>query len=346
MRVAMSSSERVTAALSHREGDRVPLLLPTILQGARVLGMGIERYFSRAEQVVEGQLRLRQRYRGDAVFGFLYAAQEIEAWGGTTVFRDDGPPNAGEPPLRAADLDTVQAPWPQDCSTLLRVLRVIEQLAERLAGEAPVVGMLLSPLSLPVLQLGFERYLDLIYEEPARFERLLRVNEEFCVAWGEAQLAAGAAALVYADPVGSPSILPPALYRRHGFPAACRVHARLAGALVTSHASGRSLSILGDLARTGTLGVQASVHEDLRVLKQACSGRLVVMGNLNAIEMRSWSQAQARARVLEAILKAAPGGGFVLTDNHGEIPWQVPDEVLLAIADAVAEWGRYPIMAR
>ncbi|MEI8123147.1 MAG: uroporphyrinogen decarboxylase family protein, partial [bacterium] len=75
----------------------------------------------------------------------------------------------------------------------------------------------------------------------------------------------------------------------------------------------------------------------------ACRGRLTVMGNLNAIAMRQWTAAEAETRVKDAIAKAGPGGGFVLTDNHGEIPLQVPDDVLLAIAEAVREWGRYPL---
>ena len=44
-----------------------------------------------------------------------------------------------------------------------------------------------------------------------------------------------------------------------------------------------------------------------------------------------------------AIKKVGPGGGFILSDNQGEIPWQVPDEVLMAISDAVRRWGRYPL---
>ena len=40
---------------------------------------------------------------------------------------------------------------------------------------------------------------------------------------------------------------------------------------------------------------------------------------------------------------AGRGGGFLLSDNHGEIPQLVPDEVLLAIGDAVDRWGRYPL---
>ena len=47
--------------------------------------------------------------------------------------------------------------------------------------------------------------------------------------------------------------------------------------------------------------------------------------------------------VKEAIKKAAPGGGYILSDNHGEIPWQVPEDVLLNISKSVHKWGKYPL---
>lgn len=59
--------------------------------------------------------------------------------------------------------------------------------------------------------------------------------------------------------------------------------------------------------------------------------------------MRRWTPAEAEAKVKEAIAKAGPSGGFVLSDNHGEIPWQVPDEVLASISEAALRWGRYPL---
>jgi len=46
---------------------------------------------------------------------------------------------------------------------------------------------------------------------------------------------------------------------------------------------------------------------------------------------------------IRAIASAGPGGGVALPDNHGEVLWQVPGRVLLAISAAVRKWGVYPL---
>ena len=93
----------------------------------------------------------------------------------------------------------------------------------------------------------------------------------------------------------------------------------------------------------GAIGLSVSAEEDLGQLKASCRGRLTVVGSLNALEMVHWSQEEAEAQVKKALAQAGPGGGFVLSDNHGEIPFQVDMEILLAVAEAVRRWGVYPL---
>ena len=125
---------------------------------------------------------------------------------------------------------------------------------------------------------------------------------------------------------------------------ACGQGARRKGLETATHlASGRCLPIVDDVAQTGTAIIGTSVLEDLAEVKAACRNKLTILGNLNGIEMRRWTLEQAEAAVKDAIAKAGPGGGYILSDNHGEIPWQVPDEVLMALSEAVHKWGRYPL---
>ena len=340
----MTSRERVLTALSHREPDRVPFFLPVTMHGALEVGVPLSEYYLDPAAVAEGQLRLRAKYRDDVVYPFFYGAVEHEAFGGQVRFFDDGPPNAEGPIItNSAQILDLVPPRLEDCPALMRVLECISRLRDALAGEALIVGVIVAPLSLPVMQMGFDHYFDLLYEKPDLADRLHRVNEEFGVQWANAQLAAGADAVGYFDPVSSPTILPLAMFRQYGLPLLTRSLPRINGPVAALLGSGRSLPILDDLAETSAAIVGIGHDEDLREAKIAAAGRITIMGNLNAIEMRRWTAPDTEAAVKDAISRAGAGGGYILSDAHGEIPIQVPQEVLLAVSEAVHAWGRYPL---
>ncbi|MHB8763337.1 MAG: uroporphyrinogen decarboxylase family protein [Deferrisomatales bacterium] len=343
----MTPKERVFAALSHQEPDRVPFFLLLSLHGAKELGLPIREYFSRPENVVEGQVRLQQRFGHDCLYAFFYAPIEVEAWGGEVVWHDDGPPNSGEPMARSReDVFRLRPPAVSESPVLRRALEAIEGLRRESADRVPVIGVVMSPFSLPVMQLGFDLYLDLLHQDEAAVAHLLEVNRVFCTEWANAQLRAGADGICFYDPVCSPTCVASELSRRVAFPLSRRTLSEIRGPVVTHLASGRVLPVVGDLAATGTLAVGAGPLDDLAEVKAACRGRLGVFGNLNGIEMRRWTSADADRAVRDALRAAAPGGGFILSDGHGEIPWQVPDDVLAAISDSVRSHGAYPLRLR
>lgn len=341
---AMTSAERVLTALGHKEPDRVPFFLPATFQGAKDLGISLREFFSRPDLVADAQLGWRERCGHDFLSNFYYGPIEIEAWGGEVIFFEDGPPNSGTPFLRRFDdIPGLRPPEPASSPALRKVLETTARLKAGARGEVLILGVAMSPFSLPVMQMGFDKYLELMLEAPDLFRRLMAVNEEFCVAWANAQIEAGASAIVYFDPVSSPTIIPREIYLRTGFEVARRTIARIKGPTGTHLASARGLEIIPDVAATGTAIVSASVEEDLAAVKASCRGRLTVLGNLNGIEMRRWAAADAEREVRKAVAAAGPGGGFILSDNHGEIPYQVPVDVLLEIAEAARRWGRYPL---
>ncbi len=340
----MTSLQRVLTTLGQKEPDRVPFFLLATLHGAKELGLSLKNYFSKAENVVEGQIKLRAKYRHDCIYNFFYAALEVEAWGCEVIYRDDGPPNSGAPIIRSADdIKKLAPPQVDKVPCLAKVLKAAELLKERVGDDAPIIGVVMSPFSLPVMQMGFDKYIELMYEQPDLFEHLIKINEEFCVQWANAQLKAGSTAICYFDPISSTTISTKEMYMKTGFKVAGRTIARIKGPTATHMASGRCLPIIGDIAETGTAIVGVSVDENLKTLKTACRNKLSLLGNLNGIEMRRWTPEQAEENVKKAISGAGVGGGFILSDNHGEIPWQVPDDVLSAISRAVRKWGQYPL---
>ncbi|MDU9049206.1 MAG: uroporphyrinogen decarboxylase family protein [Candidatus Electrothrix sp. Rat3] len=342
--VTMTSMERVFTTMGHQEPDRVPFFLLLTMHGAKELGLTIQEYFSKAEYVVEGQLRMRRKYGHDCLNPFGYTAMEPEAFGGEVIWFEDGPPNCGEPIIKTEqDILSLQAPEIYSTPCLVRMLDIIQSLKEKAKGAVPVMGTVVSPFSLPIMQMGFPAYIELMHERPDLFQHLMKVNQEFCVAWANAQIRAGVTAVCYFDPLTSPTMTAPGTHLTAGFRIARETLARIQSPTAIHMASGKTLAVLDDIAATGTAAIGVSVMEDLAELKQACRGRLTVLGNLNGVEMRRWTPQQTEDKVREAIRKAGAGGGFILADNHGEIPWQVSEEVLMAISEVVHRWGTYPL---
>lgn len=338
----MTPMERVLTTLGHKEADRVPFFQLLTTQGAREFNVSIEEYFSKPEMVAQAQIKMQQKYGHDCYYSFYYASLELEAWGGKSIFYPDAAPNSGKPIIHGLeDIASLESPDVYESPQLHKVLKTTELIKEHAGQDIPIIGVVMSPFVLPTMQMGFDHYFDLMYEEPDKFEELMRINEEFCVQWANAQLESGATAICYFDPVSSSTIIPPELYRKTGFKVAKRTISRINGPTATHMASGRCLPIINDIAETGTAVICTSVLEDLAEMKAACKGKMSVLGNLNGIEMRHWTPQETEYSVKEAIQKAASGGGYILSDNHGEIPYTVPSDVLMDISRYVEKWGQY-----
>jgi uroporphyrinogen decarboxylase len=339
----MTSLQRVLTTLSQQEPDRVPLFLLFTMHGAKELGVSIKEYFSNGENVYKGQLKLREKYKHDCYYTFFYAAVEVEAFGADILYSDDGPPNAGTPFLKKDMIDTLKLPDIKSTPSLKKVLDATKLLKESAKDEVPIIGVVMSPFSLPVMQMGFDNYLDMIYSDKESFEKLMEFNKRFCIEWANAQLEAGATAICYFDPVSSTTIVPKELYMQTGFKIAQDTISKINGPTATHFASGNCLTIMDELPQTGTAVIGVSTFEDLKELKKAAHKKLTLLGNLNAIEMRHWSIKETKEIVKNIIKEAGSGGGFIISDNHGEIPYDIKDETIFAIKEAVYEFGQYPI---
>lgn len=340
----MTSMERVLTTLSYKEPDRIPLFLPLSMYGAKEMGTTIKDYFSKSENVIEAQIRMREKYNNDFYYAFSYAALEFKAWGGEVLFSDDGPPTAGAPIIKkTTNINSLSLPNINECKDLLKVLNTIEGLKNKAGNSVPIVGVVMSPTSLPVMQMGFDNYIDVMLEQPDFFNKLMKINREFCIQWANAQLEAGATAICYFDPVSSTSIITEHMHNTIIHEISKSTIKEINGPTAIHMASGNCMSILNKLTETGATMVGVSCKENIRDIKDICENRLTVVGNLNGIEMCNWESIDTENAVIDIIKKAGKGGGLIISDNHGEIPLQVKEDTLLTVAEAIDKWGRYPL---
>ncbi|MBI2919443.1 MAG: uroporphyrinogen decarboxylase family protein [Chloroflexi bacterium] len=346
MSEAITPLQRVLTTLGHQEPDRVPVFLLLTMHGARELGLSLPEYYANPHNLVEGQLRLAEKFGHDCLYAFWYAAGEAVAFGSETTFYEDGPPNAGEPVARQLDeLLSRPLPDPTAVSPLKETLGAIQQLSQHNRNYRPIIGVVMAPFSLPVMLLGLERWITAFYEEPDQARRLVAHLGQFTAAWANAQLAAGAHAIAFFDPMASATMVTLEQFQTFDLDVARQVIGQIHGPCAFHFASARAGPQLALVPGTGAAAVVLGSQDDLKAAKGSLRGQLGVLGTLNGIQMVRWTGEQAEAAVKSCIAAAAPGGGFILADQHGEIPYFVPDETLHAVMAAARRWGQYPIRA-
>lgn len=337
----MTHYRRLTIALQGGQADRVPVFLPLTMHGAKELGLDLREYFDRGEYVAEGQFRLQRKFGHDALFVEFYAVAEAIPFGAEPMFFDHGPPNMDTPPLRDwQKIGHLAVPDPLAAPPLRQTLRAIECCAARAKGKLPIVGVALAPFSLPALLMGLEGWLELLLFGPADVrDALLNITSEYCVHWANAQLAAGADAIVMPDAVSSSTIITRREFIAWSLPVLKNTVARIKGPVLLAGV-GRLQQIADLLPRTGVRAALITADDDLLRCRAAFGTDVALIGNLNNVAMLGWHFSHARRAARACLRRLGTTAGYILAPQW-ELPFAVSDEALAGIVAAAESWRSF-----
>ncbi len=331
----MTSLERVLTTVALKEPDRVPVFPVLLMQGARELGLPLPEYFTRGEALARGQLALLERYGHDCVLGVPHVVQDAAAFGCGLIYFDDGPPSVDRMVLRSFDeASSLQAPDPADSDVLRPTFDALEGLATAVKGKVPILGACIAPFSLPSMLMGTDRWMQLLFESPSvrdpLLNHLMEVATTFVVSWANLQLERGADIIVLADGMASASVIFRNQFEELALPVVRETIAAIQGPVVYEGV-GSLQPFIDLLPDTGAAAIILDCHDDLAACKEAVGDRVTLVGNLNNVAMVTWTVEEMRRQAESAIQAGGDRGGYILSAQGPEIPWDVPDEVIQAM---------------
>jgi uroporphyrinogen decarboxylase len=346
----MTPRERVLAAFEHREPDRVPAWCGSSpefwAKARRELGLGDE--------------ELRVRFGDDfRRVHAPYAAPEVPLSQGATLRTVFGVERHGlgygQPlrhPLAGATLAQVHAyPWPD--ARRLDVSRLRAD-AESFGGRYAILGGDWSPFWHDAIDLlGMEELYLQMYDEPELVDALMTHLVDYYAAANERIMKVAASALdilFIGNDLGSQNgpLLSPVQFERFVLPHLRRLvelgHAYRLKVLM--HCCGGFAPLIPALIGIGLDGLHAiqpcCAGMDLRKLKREFGGRMLFNGAIDSQHVLiDGTPESVRARTREVLEIMKPGGGYVAGASHDSILEETPVENVLAMFDAVAEFGTY-----
>jgi uroporphyrinogen decarboxylase len=290
----------------------------------------------------EVTLQPLERYRLDAAILFSDILTVPHAMNLGLEFEAGEGPKIARPVRTSADIDRLPIPDPE--GELRYVMDAVRTIRRELQGRVPLIGFAGSPWTVGtyVVEGGgsrnFEHIKGMLYGAPRDLHRLLDKLARATTAYLNAQVAAGAQAIMIFDTWGG--ALTPADYREFSLRYMQQIVAGL-----TREADGRRVPVilftkgggqwLADMANTGCDALGVDWTTDLADARLAVRDRVALQGNLDPSVLYA-PPAQIREQVGRVLASFGNGHGHVFNLGHGIHP-EVPPEHALAMVEAVHE---------
>jgi uroporphyrinogen decarboxylase len=294
------------------------------------------------ELACEVTLQPLARYRLDAAILFSDILTVPHAMNLGLEFEAGEGPKIARPVRTTADIDQLPIPDPE--RELKYVMDAVRTIRRELNGRVPLIGFAGSPWTVGtyVVEGGgsrnFEHIKGMLYGAPRELHRLLDKLARATILYLNAQIAAGAQAVMVFDTWGG--ALTPADYREFSL----RYMRQIVDGL-TRVADGRKVPVilftkgggqwLADMAETGCDALGVDWTTDLADARRAVGDKVALQGNLDPSVLYA-PPAQIRQQVGRVLASYGNGHGHVFNLGHGIHP-EVPPEHALAMVDAVHE---------
>jgi uroporphyrinogen decarboxylase len=294
------------------------------------------------ELACEVTLQPLDRFPLDAAILFSDILTIPHAMGLGLEFETGEGPVIRNPVRSAADVARIGVPDPH--TDLRYVIDAVGLIRRELHGRVPLIGFAGSPWTVGtyVVEGGsskqFDRIKSMLYQEPATLHRLLDVLAKATQAYLNAQIAAGAQAVMIFDTWGG--VLSPANYREFSL----RYMIQILDGL-TREADGRIVprilftkgggAWLGEMAKTHCDALGVDWTTDLADARRAVNDGKALQGNLDPSALYA-SPETIREQVARVLGSFGKGHGHVFNLGHGIHP-DVPPEHAAAMIAAVHE---------
>jgi uroporphyrinogen decarboxylase len=243
-----------------------------------------------------------------------------------------------EHPVRAA-ADIAKLGVPDPGKELRYVIDAVALVRRELGGRVPLIGFAGSPWTVATYMVEgggsktFGHIKRMMYEAPGNLHRLLEILAKSTILYLNAQIAAGAQAVMLFDTWGG--VLTPAQYEEFSL----RYMAQVVDALTRKADDRRVPNIVftkgggawvKKIAAIGCDAVGIDWTMDLAAARQAVDGRVALQGNLDPSALFAPPET-LRAEALRVLGSYGAGSGHVFNLGHGITPDVDPDRVALLV---------------
>ena len=296
------------------------------------------------ELACEVTLQPLDRYAFDAAILFSDILTIPDAMGLGLSFAEGEGPRFSNPIRSAADVDKLPIPDPEQ--ELRYVIDAVRLIRTSLQGRVPLIGFSGSPWTLATYMVeggsskSFQKIKSMMYEQPGVVHRMLEKLAKSVALYLNAQIAAGAQAVMLFDTWGG-------MLTSEDYLEFSLHYAKLVREQLQTEADGRKVPTilftkggglwLEAMADTGYDALGLDWQTDIGLARARVGDKVALQGNMDPVSLYA-NPDVIRAKVQNVLERYGRGSGHVFNLGHGILP-DINPEYVKAMVDAVHEFS-------
>lgn len=340
--MAMSSRERVDAALHLREPDHVPYCELAVDRSLADTLMGWQGTSGQAGRLETNWYTVDESKALAALLGLDNITYVLRA----PVYAEhgtgrDGRLFYGEGKIKAeADLPLLQLPDPYDDRLYEGARNVVRNKGSYSAWLVTRVGVFSTMLSM-----GTENFCIALHDNPSLVETILDTYFDWTVAMAERVCQLGFDVFVSTDDMAfkSAPFFSPRVFHDLLLPRYRKVASKVTIPWI-AHSDGNLMPFLDDLLSVGLAGLHPNEKGamDIRAMKRDYGRKVCLLGNVDLNILTLGTEEDVDQEVRELIRDVGPGGGYIVTSGNSLASYVKPENAV-AMSQAVKKYGQYPL---
>ncbi|MES9958593.1 MAG: uroporphyrinogen decarboxylase family protein [Sedimenticola sp.] len=333
----MNNLERLMATLQGEPVDRRLFTALFSLYGAGMIDVPLSRYYEDPALFAEGQDAAVEAFQPDILFGPFLMVLYGEIFGSEAKYFEANAPNLHRPAIGSAEEIGSLVPPDIDSHPRLVYLRECQRrLIETHGSDTPVAAIMLSPVDMPIMIMGLDKWMETVLFDEDGVRRMLDITVPVFSELANALFKDGVTTIVLPTAFLTPALASREIVERFASPVLKDVFAQSAGPLVVHHVGSpflKNLDLFAELPNV--VGFVLDSRDDLAAAREIIGPGPLLFSGPEGPTLNKRTHDQIEAQCAGMIEQRQGDSRFVLATTGADIAMDTPRETILALREAV-----------
>jgi uroporphyrinogen-III decarboxylase len=338
----MKGNEIISNILNNNFNTEIPFTLINSLYGGKFINDSIENYYKIPELYLEGQTKLYDKLQTDVIFAPFALSLFTTPFNGEIKYFSNQTPTICKHAIDSScDFSTLKVPNPLNYKEIKYILKSLKLLKESFKNEAPICATIPSPIDLPLILMGFDKWLEIFLFDPHKRDIILEITSQFFNIIIDELFSNGADILAIGVPFSSSYFMTKEIIEKHTAPIYKKYLNQIKYPFILHHGGQPIINSLDFLKGIDSaLGFYLDSRDSISKARLKLGPDRLLLGNIDGVSLYKIKEETLNIKIDMLLKNCGEDQKFIFGTSQGDIPLSTDINKLIRMRNRIKGYKR------